>query len=124
MEELLTSYALAFDKLDPQLIANLYRLPCAISDADGVQTFTDRSTLVPKFRENCEVLRQLGYQKAKFNVHSSEHLSDNEVVVHVGWRVNTSISDIDFRAFYICHQVERRWFLYSANVYPGSFYSP
>lgn len=121
MEELLNNYAAAFDKLDPKLIANLYRLPCAISDADGVQTFTDRPTLVSKFSKNCQTLRQLGYQKAKFTILSVEQLGNNELLVHVGWRVSTGNADIDFRALYICHQIEQRWFLFSANVYPGCF---
>jgi hypothetical protein len=121
MEELLNNYAAAFDRLDPELIASLYRLPCAISDADGVQTFTDSPTLVSKFSKNCEALRKLGYQRAKFTILSSEQLGINELLVHVGWRVSTGSSDIDFRALYIGHKIEHRWFLFSANVYPGGF---
>jgi hypothetical protein len=121
MEELLSDYAAAFDKLDPNLIANLYRLPCAISDADGVQTFTDRPSLISKFSKNCDALQKLGYQQAKFNILSSEQLSNKELLVHVGWRVSASNSDIEFRTLYIGHQIEQRWLLFSANVYPGSF---
>lgn len=121
MEELLNNYAAAFDQLDPKLIANFYRLPCAISDADGVQTFTDRATLVSKFSKNCEALQKLGYHHAKFNILSSKQLGNNELLVDVGWRVSTDSSNIDFRTFYICHQVEQRWLLFSANVYSGSF---
>jgi hypothetical protein len=121
MEELLNNYAAAFDKLNPELIASLYRLPCAISDADGVQTFTDKATLVSKFDKNCEALHKLGYQQAKFNILSSEQLGNHELLVHVGWRVSTGSTDIDFRTLYICHQIEQRWLLFSSNVYPGSF---
>lgn len=121
MDELLSSYAAAFDKLDPNLIADAYRLPCAISDADGVQTFTDRASLVSKFSKNCDALQKLGYQQAKYNILNSQQLSNNELIVHVGWRVSTNHSDIDFRTLYICHQIEHRWFLFSVHVYPGSF---
>lgn len=121
MEQLFSDYATAFDALNPELIASLYRLPCAISDADGVQVFTDRPTLVSKFSKNCQTLRQLGYQRAKFTILSVEQLVNNELLVHVGWRVTTDNADIDFRTLYICHQIEQRWFLFSANVYPGCF---
>jgi hypothetical protein len=121
MEELFSNYAKAFDELNPELIASAYRLPCAISDADGVQTFTDMPSLVSKFSKNCDALRKLGYQQAKFNILSFEQLGNNEVLVQVGWRVNTINTNIDFRTLYICHQMDQRWFLFSANVYPGSF---
>lgn len=109
MEELLSDYEAAFDKLDPNLIASLYRLPCAISNADGVQTFKDRPHLVSKFSKNCDVLQKLNYQQAKFNILSSEQLNNKDLLVHVGWRVIASNSDIEFRTLYICHQIEQRW---------------
>lgn len=121
MEELFNNYAAAFDKLDAELIASLYRLPCAISDADGVQTFTDRAALAGKFRKNCAALRTIGYLKATFHILHVEQFSHHESLVTVGWRVSTAQSDIEFRTLYICHQVEQRWLLFSANVYPGSF---
>ncbi len=121
MEALLNNYAAAFDALDPERIAGLYRMPCAISDADGVQTYTDTPTLVGKFAKNCEALQKLGYQQAKFNILSTERLGNHELLVHVGWRVSTDSTDIDFRTLYICHQIEQRWLFFSANVYPGSF---
>lgn len=63
MEELLDNYVAAFDRLDAEQIAGLYRMPCAIADADGVQTFTEREMLVRKFSQNCLQLQQLGYQR-------------------------------------------------------------
>ncbi|WP_306519927.1 hypothetical protein [Rheinheimera sp.] len=121
MEELFNHYAAAFDGLKPELIAALYRLPCAISDADGVQVFTDTTSLLSKFTKNCDSLRNLGYQKALFNILSVEPLGQKELLVHVGWRVHTINSAIDFRALYICHHIAQDWFIYSANVYPGTF---
>lgn len=121
MEQLFRDYAAAFDKLDPALITSLYRLPCAISDADGVQTFRDQASLMSKFGKNCDELRRLGYQNAQFNILRAEQLGQHEMLVHVGWRVSIASADIDFRACYICHQMAQRWLIFSTNVYPGSF---
>lgn len=121
MEPLFAQYAAAFEQLDPVGIASFYRLPCAISDADGVQTFTDRHALERKFSQNCEVLRRLGDAKAMFQLLRVEPLTSQQVLAEVGWRVRTASSDIDFRTLYICHQIEQHWRFFSAHVYPGSF---
>ena len=121
MEEFFIKYKAAFDALDPEFIASLYRLPCAISDADGVQTFTDNASLIGKFERNCEAMRNFGYQQAKFNIISHNQLAKNEILVDVGWRVVTTDTNIDFRTLYICHKIDHAWFIFSANVYPGGF---
>jgi hypothetical protein len=121
MEELFQKYTAAFDKLSPDAIASLYRLPCAISDADGVQTYTDKSELVSKFSANCEAMKSFGYKNAQFNILDKQPLSKKEMAVNIGWRVITTSSNIDFRTLYICHQVNHAWLIFSANVYQGSF---
>jgi hypothetical protein len=123
MEELLNQYVSAFDQLEPEQIVRLYRLPCAIADADGVQTFTEQSKLVSKFRQNCLQLQQLGYQGAQYQVLSFEPLGNEQLLVNVAWRVDLANAAIEFRALYILHRLEQRWLIYSTNVYPGSFVS-
>jgi predicted RND superfamily exporter protein len=121
MEELFNKYTEAFDAFDPEAIANLYRLPCAISDADGVQAFASKSDLVKKFASNCESMRDFGYQHAQFNILQQQPLGQDKVATTIGWRINTRSSSIDFRTLYICHLVDSKWFVFSANVYQGSF---
>ena len=121
MDELFRKYAVAFDAFNPQAIANLYRLPCAIADGDGVQTFTDKDALVKKFTFNCETMRSLGYQNTEFNVLEKQQLGKDKTAVTIGWRLYNKGSNIDFRTLYICHQIDNSWFIFSANVYEGSF---
>jgi hypothetical protein len=121
MEELFNKYTKAFDALDPDAIASLYRLPCAISDADGTQTFTDRFALIKKFASNCESMRNFGYKYAQFNILQQQPLGQDKIAATIAWRVNTDDSNIDFRTLYICHFVDSDWLVFSANVYQGSF---
>ncbi|MCW8091998.1 hypothetical protein [Alteromonas sp. ASW11-130] len=121
MEELFRNYTAAFDALNGNAIASLYRLPCAISDADGVQTYTEKSALVAKFSANCKTMESIGYQKALFNILDRQELSSEEMVVNIAWRVVTGRSNIDFRSLYLCHQINHAWLIFSANVYQGSF---
>ena len=72
MDELLKKYTAAFDTFKPIAIANLYLLPCAISDSDGIQTFTDKTSLINKFTKNCEAMKEFGYQRALFNILKQE----------------------------------------------------
>ena len=123
METLFDNYVAAFDRLDAEQIAGLYRMPCSIADADGVQTFTEQSKLVSKFRQNCLQLQQLGYQGAQYQVLSFEPLGNEQLLVNVAWRVDLANAAIEFRALYILHRLEQRWLIYSTNVYPGSFVS-
>jgi hypothetical protein len=123
MEELLDHYVAAFDRLDAEQIAGLYRMPCAIADADGVQTFTEHEMLVRKFSQNCLQLQQLGYQRAQYQLLSVEPLGDNQLLVNVAWRVVFADSQLDFRSMYIVHKLEQRWLIFSTHVYPGSFAS-
>ena len=121
MEEFFKTYTEAFDALNSEAIANLYRLPCAISDADGTQTFTDRPALIKKFALNCESMRSFGYQCAQFKVIQEQPLGQDKVAVTVAWRVNAGSSNIDFRTLYVCHFIGEKWCIFSANVYQGSF---
>ncbi|XOV80994.1 MAG: hypothetical protein ACFHVJ_08590 [Aestuariibacter sp.] len=121
MEELFTKYTAAFDAFDAVAIAGLYRLPCAISDADGVQTYSRVSELTDKFAANCEAMRNFGYQSARFNLLEIQPLGGEQVAVNIGWCINTVNSSFEFRTLYLCHKVSDQWLIFSANVYPGSF---
>ncbi|MCW8109110.1 ketosteroid isomerase family protein [Alteromonas ponticola] len=123
MEEFFRKYTTAFDVFDAEKIASFYRLPCAISDADGVQTFIDRAALLEKFSSNCEAMRSFGYLQAEFNILDEQQLGLGKVAITIGWRIKTVNSNIDFRTLYICHQIEHTWYIFSANVYEGSFSS-
>ena len=126
MIDLFERYTQAFDSFDASAIANLYTLPCATSDADGKNVFTDRVSLVNKFSENCYAMKAMGYKYAEFNVLSKITMGEAAKVVNVAWRVNTSAMDIEnsvieFRTLYVCHQVEGNWLIFSANAYEGRF---
>ena len=121
MEEFFKKYTEAFDALNSEAIANLYRLPCAISDADGTQIFTNRSALIEKFALNCKSMLNFGYQRAQFKIVQEQPLGQDKVSVTIAWRVNTANANIDFRTLYICHLIDNKWFIFSANVYQGSF---
>ncbi|MBU2978808.1 ketosteroid isomerase family protein [Alteromonas sp. C1M14] len=121
MEEFFKKYTEAFDALNSEAIANLYRLPCAISDADGTLTFTERSALIKKFALNCESMRNFSYQSAQFKIMQEQTLGQDKVAVTVAWRVNAGNSNIDFHTLYVCHFIDNKWFIFSANVYQGSF---
>jgi hypothetical protein len=121
MEELFNNYTEAFNTLNSDAIASLYRLPCAISDADGTQTFTDRPALIKKFALNCESMRNFGYQCAQFKILQEQPLGQDKVAVTVAWRVKASNSNLDFRTLYVCHFIDDKWLVFSANVYQGSF---
>ena len=121
MEDFFKKYTAAFDSLNPEEIANLYRLPCAVSDSDGVQTYTNKSELIAKFAANCVSMKNFGYLNAQFNVLEKQFLSPTEVVVNIAWRVITKSNQIDFRTLYICHKVGHAWLIFSANVYQGNF---
>ena len=119
--KLFESYTEAFDALDPVKIAQMYRLPCAVTDGDGVQTFNDVKSLTDKFTKNCAQMRNFGYQRAKFNILRREDLSQTQVAVYVGWCIETETSKLTFRTLYVCHFIDKAWRIFSANVYPGSF---
>ncbi len=121
MEELFKTYTAAFDAFAPDAISNLYRLPCAISDVDGVQTYTQKAELIKKFTANCQTMDNLGYQYAQFNILQKQSLGKDKMAVTIGWRIKTLNSNIDFRTLYICHLVNETWLIFSANVYEGSF---
>ena len=121
MEDLFTAYTQAWDLLDANAIAELYRLPCALADGDGVKTFTDKSQLTEKFVKNCEAMRGFGYKKAHFNIISQTTLSDAQSAVTVGWLIETEKQNIEFRTLYICHLIDHKWQIFNANVYQGSF---
>lgn len=121
IHELLRRYTAAFDAFDPSAIASLYRFPCAVSDADGIQTYQAETKLVEKFAANCAAMRDLGYHGADFNILDTEALGTDQCSVTVGWRIKTTGSDIEFRTLYICHCVNNAWRIFNANVYPGSF---
>ena len=101
METLFNKYAEAWNAYNPEAIANLYRLPCAISDADGVETYTDKSSLIKKFAKNCEDMKDHGFKKASFNVLSLQELMSEQVAVTLGWRIETASQAIEFRSLYI-----------------------
>ncbi|WP_419146776.1 hypothetical protein [Pseudoalteromonas 'SMAR'] len=46
MEALFKQYAAAWDAFNPKAIADLYLLPCAIVDSDGVQVLCISSNLI------------------------------------------------------------------------------
>ena len=72
METLFNKYAEAWNAYNPEAIANLYRLPCAISDADGVETYTDKSSLIKKFALWIHILlMQLNSVLMRTSLHSS-----------------------------------------------------
>lgn len=121
MNELFTKYTKAFSSFDAEAISKLYRLPCAISDADGIQTFTDRSQLKDKFLGNCASMRDIGFKKAQFKILESKELSKQQQVLTIAWCVDTNQSSIEFRALYICHKIDASWYIFSANVYPGTY---
>lgn len=121
MEELFKKYTAAFDAFNPEAISSLYCVPCAISDADGVQTYTEKTALISKFADNCETMRNFGYQYAQFNILQQQNLGQDKVAVTIGWRIKADSSDIDFRTLYICHLIGHDWLIFSANVYEGSF---
>lgn len=81
MEEFFQQYTVAFNTLDAEAISQLYRLPCAISDADGVQAFTDKPSLISKFQANCHALKNAAYQKVSFNIINIDNLGADKVSV-------------------------------------------
>ena len=126
MTDLFERYTQAFDSFDASAIANLYTLPCATSDADGKNVFTDRVSLTNKFSENCSSMKAMGYEYAEFNILSEVTMGEAAKAVNVAWRVHTSATDIEssvieFCSLYVCHQVEGSWLIFSANVYEGRF---
>ncbi|WP_325893603.1 hypothetical protein [Grimontia sp. NTOU-MAR1] len=120
MEELFQKYAAAWDAFDPEAIASLYRLPCAIVDSDGVQTYTDKIELLNKFSNNCRDMGNIGYKQAKFSILNQQRLDVGQVAVNIGWLIETETQNIEFRTLYICHKIQQTWFVFSANVYQGS----
>lgn len=121
MNEFFREYTNAFDALDANEIASLYRIPCAISDADGDQVFSDKSALIKKFEANCKALRELGYQGAQFNIIEQQQLEQDKKSVTIGWRIETAVSNIEARTLYICHKINGSWCIFSTNVYSGGF---
>ena len=121
MEALFKQYATAWDASNPKAIAELYCLPCATADSDGVQTFSQRAALIIKLDKNCRDMQSFGYKQAKFNILNEQPLAKGQVAVTIGWLIETAHQNIEFRTLYICHQIEQTWYIFSANVYPGSF---
>lgn len=121
LTSLLNEYTSAFLALDANAIAKLYRMPCAIVDADGTQVFQDYNSLYAKFAANCLQLQQLGVSQVQFQIVAIDTLNETQACMHVAWRVSLANANIDFRALYICHQQKQQWQIFSANVYPGSF---
>jgi hypothetical protein len=120
MKEFFQKYAEAFDSLDANRIADLYMLPCSASDGDGVNVFSDRKSLIKKFTANCKSLVGMGYKRSKVNILDVIEMDETTNTVVVGWRVILESAELEFRTLYVCHKVNQKWRIFSANVYAGS----
>lgn len=123
LDAFFSQYTQAFDALSAESIAELYRLPCATSDGDGVNVYSDRQSLIEKFAGNCEAMKGFGYQKSMFRILEQQDLGEGKVSVNIAWRITTAGGNVDFRSLYICHKLSGDWRIFSANVYPGQFES-
>ncbi len=121
MDELFKQYNQAFDLLDARAIADLYMLPCAASDGDGAQVFTDRDSLIGKFTGNCKSLLGMGYRYAVYNILDVVDMDATTATAILGWRVYLDKSELEFRTLYVCQKHNGKWRIFSANVYQGSF---
>jgi hypothetical protein len=121
MNEFFNEYARAFDSLQASAIANLYQLPCAISDGDGSHVFLSNSALTTKFSSNCNVLQTMGYKASRFTILTEQSLGQLAKAVTLGWQVQFENDKMEFRAHYVCHLQQGAWRIFSVQVYPGSF---
>ncbi len=121
---LFKNYQTAFDNFDGSVIAENYKIPCAITDADGCAVFDNRANLINKFTRNCEQLTSLGYQSSELKIGDVKALGDAATSVDIGWRVKLAQGEIEFRTLYLCHKSNQEWHIFNAQVYPGSFKAP
>ncbi|MEM0911187.1 MAG: hypothetical protein AAGJ37_09445 [Pseudomonadota bacterium] len=121
VEAFFKKYVKAWDSFDADSIATFYRLPCAISDSDGVRTYSDAAELRKKFEKNYNDMYGFGYKSARFNILNQSNLSQDQVAITVGWRIKTETQKLEFRTLYICHLLNDAWLIVSANIYPESF---
>ncbi len=117
MEEFFQKYSAAFDALDAESIASLYRLPCSIADIDVAQVFLEKSQLITKLKANCKAMRGFGYKNSEFRIRAQQELGVDGTVVNVDWRIITTSSNIDFHTLYILHRIDHAWRIFNANVY-------
>ena len=121
MDKLFQKYSDAFDSLDPNAIVSLYMIPCATSDGDGTQVFSKKEALLEKFEKNCLSMKTMGYSSSSFNILSETSMGEESKAINIGWRVQFEKSEIEFRSLYICQKISNQWYIFSANVYEGSF---
>lgn len=120
MEDFFKEYTEAFDTFDAISIARLYSIPCAISDGDGEQVYSESNELISKFSSNCDAMRSMAYKYAKFNILGEQDLGQSAKAVTVGWRIYLENSEIEFRTLYVCHFINGLWQIFTAKVYQGS----
>ena len=77
LDAFFSQYTQAFDALSAESIADLYRLPCATSDGDGVNVYSDRQSLIEKFAGNCDAMKGFGYQKSIFRILEQQDLGED-----------------------------------------------
>jgi len=121
MDELFEKYSNAFDTFDSAAIASLYTIPCSTSDVDGAKVFSSKGDLLDKFEKNCLSMKTMGYQSSSFNILNEICMGENSKAINIGWLIKFEKSEIEFRSLYICHKIDSQWYIFSGNVYEGSF---
>lgn len=117
ISELFEQYTSAFNSLNAGAIAQWYSIPCATIDGDGKQVFSERSSLIQKFAENCQAMIDMHYKSASFNIVEVIELGASNKAVNIHWQVLTSQSSITFGCLYMCSLQDQKWQIFSACVY-------
>ena len=121
VQQLFEQYQMSFDALDATKIASLYHLPCAVSDGDGQAVFTSIEQLTEKFEANCKAMSAMEYSHSEFKIVDEKPMGGAAIGVTIAWKVFTKTSDIQFRAFYVCHNVAGQWKIFTVQVFQGTF---
>ena len=85
IETFFTRYRDAFNRLDGDAVADLWHVPCGITDGAEVTWWSEDSTMRANHRALCAVYAAADYARADFEIVHAHAMGANDAFVHIHW---------------------------------------
>lgn len=85
IEDFFTHYRDAFNRLDGDAVADLWHVPCGITDGRQVTWWSDDAPMRANHQALCAVYAAADYARADFEIVHSHAMSANDAFVHIDW---------------------------------------
>ncbi len=85
IEVFFNAYRDAFNRLDGDAVADLWHLPCGITDGREVTWWSDDAPMRANHRALCAVYAAADYARADFKILHSHAMGADDAFVHIDW---------------------------------------